>query len=220
MTANVRNQKTCPRAGARGSIRRGLACALAATLALGCTQVGHFVWVDGYKDAASAAGANPYVLSRGDVISIRVWNQEAVSGRVRIRNDGMISLPFVNDVEAAGLKPADLAKRLQVKLKDFVVNPVVVVSVEEPAPVEISVVGEVARPGVYRIDAETGVLKVLATAGGLTPLADRDMIFVLRPGAVGTGGVTRIRFKYETLARAEGPAARFLLRSGDTVVVE
>jgi polysaccharide export outer membrane protein len=212
------------RAGRWSASARWLACAAALGTALlagaGCRHLGEYVWVDAYKDTRPAAKSG-YTISRGDLISVRVWNQENMSGRARVRSDGMISLPFVNDVKAAGLEPESLASRLQTKLKEFIVNPVVTVSLEEAAPIDVSFVGEVTRPGVYRLDQDAGVLKGLATAGGLTTLAGRDRIFVLRrPEGAGDAPPVRIRFRYEALAHAEGPAARFRLRSGDVVVVE
>jgi polysaccharide export outer membrane protein len=202
-----------------------LAWSLVAAVGLGagCTDLGPYVWADAYAPASTVRASPAYVISRGDVIAVRVWNQESMSGRARVRPDGMISLPFVNDVEVAGLEPAALAQRLQSRLKEFIVNPVVTVSLEEPAGSEISVVGEVARPGVYRVEPDSTMLKALASAGGFTQLASRDRIFVLREEpAAGEGRrrPVRIRFTYEALTRAEGAAAQFRLRSGDVVVVE
>jgi polysaccharide export outer membrane protein len=184
-------------------------------------RTGQYVWADAYREPPFAAKPG-YVISAGDVLAVRVWNQEAVSGRARVRPDGMISLPLVNDVAAAGVEPAVLAGRIQLKLREFIVNPNVTISVEEPAPFEISILGEVARPGVYRIEgSDAGVLKALALAGGPTPIADRDAIFVLRYGDSADPQVpTRIRFTYRALTRAEGAAARFRLRQRDVLVVE
>ena len=199
--------------------------ALVAAIVLGaqfhCGSVGEFVWVDSYKEATATTGTR-YVIAPGDLVAVRVWNQEAMSARVRVRADGMVSLPLLNDVEAGGLEPPVLAHRVQVKLKDFMVNPVVTVALEEPAPMEISVVGEVDKPGVYRMEQDVGVLNAIASASGLTHYARRDRIFVLRRvSAAGEGSVpTRIRFTYEALAHVEGAAARFRLRKGDVVVVE
>lgn len=185
-----------------------------------CTNVGEFVWVDSYRDALARSRA-PYVISPGDLIAVRVWNQEAMSARVRVRIDGMVSLPLLNDIEAAGLEPPTLAKRLEVKLKDFIVNPLVTVALEEPAPLEISIVGEVDRPGVYRVDQDVGVLNAIASASGLTRYAHRDRIFVLRRVAGSQDAApTRIRFTYDALSRVEGVAAKFRLRRGDVIVVE
>ncbi len=212
---------------------RSVAACLAVLLLLGvadCKHVGNFIWVDQYRPPPGPA-RNAYVIARGDALFVRVYNQEAISGKAKVRGDGMISLPFLNDVEAAGMEPTVLARRLQAKLKEFIVNPVVTVTIEEQSPTEISVLGEVAKPGVYHIDQDAGLLKVLALAGGLTELAGRDRIFVLRqggsvggaraaPGAATAAGTERIRFAYEALAHAQGAASQFRLRSGDVVVVE
>lgn len=187
---------------------------------LGCGHVGQFVWVDGYSDP-SGPGRDAYTIAPGDLISVRVWNQEGMSARARVRDDGKISLPFLNDVPVAGVEPGTLAQRLQTQFKTFIVNPVVTVALEEEAPFEVSVLGEVMKPGVYRLDRSAGVLKGLATAGGLTLTAGRDRIFVIRyPPGSENRQPTRIRFTYGALTQIEGAAAKFRLRSGDLVVVE
>jgi polysaccharide biosynthesis/export protein len=177
----------------------------------GASARGAFVWVDELKmtDPEEAS----YVIGVGDLLNVRVFNQDAMSGRARVREDGMISLPFVNDVQAAGLAPLELAARLQVQFKEFVVNPIVTVSLEERRAFEVSVVGEVGKPGLYKLDPRAGVLQALASAGGLTDFASRDRIFVLRAGI-------RIRFTFQALTEAQPMAARFRLRNGDVVVVE
>ena len=195
-----------------------LAAALAA--ATGCSHVGDYVWVDDIKEPPAPAETD-YVIAPSDVLNVRVFNQEGMSGRARVRSDGKISLPFVNDVEAAGATPAALAIRLQVRLKEFVNNPVVTVSLEEPGPIQVSVLGEVAHPGVYPVQPRANVLQGLAAAGGLTPYASSDRIFVLRRSAPGVKPpLVRIRFRYESLAHAEGRAATFRMRDGDVLVVE
>jgi polysaccharide export outer membrane protein len=201
-------------------MRSLLVCAAVAGLTVGCSHVGEFVWVDAYKQPPPPSSA--YVISPGDLIGVRVWNQEALSSKVRVRQDGMITLPFVNDVPVAGLEPVVCAKRLQARLKEFIVNPVVTVTLEEQAPLQISVVGEVNKPGVYSFEREPSVLNVLAACGGLTDMARRDRIFVLRdaqqPG--GEHQTVRIRFNYEALLHVEGAAGKFRLRKGDMLVIE
>lgn len=190
--------------------------------AAGCSHVsGEYVWVDAYREPRPPA-EQASAVAPGDLLAVRVWNQDSMGGRVRVRDDGKISLPFVNDVAVAGLEPTAIAAQLRTKLKDFVVNPVVSVSLEERPGVEISVLGEVARPGVYKLDAGAGVLKALATAGGLTLLARRDRIFVLRKTGDATDrrGPVRVRFTYGGLTEAHPAAAGFTLRTGDVLVVE
>jgi polysaccharide export outer membrane protein len=180
-----------------------------------CSAPGKYVWVDAYRDGA-ADRERPYAIGPGDVIQVRVFNQDHLSTRTRVRGDGKISLPLLNDVPAVGLTPVALAGDLQMRFKEFVKAPVVTVSLEEARPLTIYVTGEVGRPGVYPLESATGVLQALVNAGGVTVNAHTDRIFVLRQGAE----ATRIRFKYDALTRLEGSAASFRLRPGDIVVVE
>lgn len=99
---------------ARGARVAG-AFLLAALLAAGCATVdSSFVWVE--KLPESSAGGF-YVISPGDVLGVRVYNQEGMSAKVKVRSDGMISLPFLGDVDAARDTPNVLAERLQARLK-------------------------------------------------------------------------------------------------------
>lgn len=185
-------------------------------LAVGCyTPRGAFLEVD--EGVVAADGG--YLISNGDVLQVRVFQQEAMSARVRVRADGKVSLPLVNDVVAAGKSPTVLAAELQVRLKDFINTPVVTVSLEESRPLLISVLGEVIRPGVVTLEGGSGVIQALAASGGLTDFAHREGIFVLRKTASQTAP-RRIRFTWDDLSRGEGPAARFALLPGDVVVAE
>ena len=184
----------------------------------GCKTTGEYVWADTLP-AAPQNAAREYVIQVGDTISVRVWNQDSISGRTKVRPDGKVSIPFVNDVDAAGATPTELAARVQVRLKDFIVNPVVTVTLDEPRPLIVAVLGEVTRPGNYQLEASAGVLQALAIAGGPTAFADKDRIMVLRQKPDGSGA-TRIRFKYSSLTQLEGRATTFRLQGGDVVVVE
>ncbi len=168
------------------------------------------------------APAAEYHIAPGDVLGVRVWNQDAMSqARARVRDDGRISVPFLHDVAVAGHTTTTLSRRLEAELRTYIVNPVVTVTVEEVRPLRISVIGEVAHPGIHELDRGAGVLVALAAAGGLTPYAHRDRVYVLRPAEPNVrGGPTRIRFTFSALTRADRPAATFTLRPGDTVVVE
>jgi polysaccharide biosynthesis/export protein len=196
-----------------------LGALLVLLLASGCKTTGEYVWADNLPPSPAPASAE-YVIQPGDTISVRVWGQEAISPRSRVRPDGRISMPFLNDVEAAGLTPSALAARIQARLKDYIVNPVVTVALEDQRPQQVSVIGEVARPGTFQIDqGGAAVLQVLAQAGGMTPFADKDRIMVIRQKPDGSGA-QRIRFTYSSLTQLEGRAAAFRLQGGDVVVVE
>ena len=193
---------------------------LLAVVVSACKSVGDYVWADDVPQAPVPT-EKEYVIAIGDTISVRVWNQEGLSTRARVRSDGKISLPFLNDVEAAGVTPNVLAKRLQARLKEFIVNPVVTISLEERKAAQVSVVGEVLRAGSYDLQPGAGVLQALAAAGGMNEFASRDRIFVIRqnPNEEGSAPL-RIRFTYESLTQIKGRAATFRLQPGDVVVVE
>src|SRR5205823_5925411 len=146
-----------------------------------------------------------YHIATGDLLFIRVYNQDAMSARDRVRQDGKVSLPLLGEVQAAGLTPRLLDEQLKARLKEFLATPVVSVSVEETRGVSVSVVGEVSRPGQYTLERGAGVLEALAAAGGFTDFAHRDRIFVLRKRPV----LNRIRFTFEVLSRGLGKATTF-----------
>src|SRR6185436_6515987 len=114
----------------------------------------------------------------GDVIAVKVYDQEGMSARGRIRPDGKISLPFLKDVQAEGYTPPVLAEQLEARLKDFVNKPRVTVYVEDQRQMTIAIVGDVSHQGTIALPPDAGVLVALASAGGLTDLAHRDRIFV------------------------------------------
>jgi polysaccharide export outer membrane protein len=201
------------RSGMRGVLFFGCLSLLA-----GCRHdPGVFTWIDDYADPMQAEGQ--YVIREGDLVNVRVYGQDSMSAHSRVRADGKISMPFLNDVTAAGFTPVVLSAQLQTRLKDFINNPVVTISLEEVRAVNVSVLGEVLRPGVYNLDpASTGVLQAIASAGGFTNFAARDL-FVLRSSPTAEKP-QRIRFDYETLSRAQGKGAGFRLKAGDVLIVE
>ena len=181
-----------------------------------CSSVsGSYVWVEVYPVRPEAA-KEALLIKPGDVLDVRVLNQDQVSGKARVRSDGKVALPFLNEVQAAGFAPGALAQDLQTRFKSFFTTPVVTVTVEEAKPQPISVMGQVERPGQYALDNASSVLQALALAGGLTEFAKKDRIFVLRAGPP----QERIRFRYEALVQPRGPAASFRLQGGDVVVVD
>jgi polysaccharide biosynthesis/export protein len=188
-----------------------LVCALGASA---CGPSGSYTWV---KDLPPTGDFSAdYLIATGDTISVRVVNQESMSTRARVRNDGRVALPLIGDVEVRGKKPSSLRLELEARLKEFIVAPSVTVNVEEIAPVTVSVLGEVTHPGVVQMDGSGGVAQALAAAGGLTDYAYRDRIFVVRA----SGKPSRVRFTFDDLASGDGMASRFTLRRGDVVVVE
>lgn len=188
----------------------------AAAVTISCKGPGQYIWVDSY--AESGAGDKTYLIVPGDLLQVRVFNQDQLTTRARVRVDGKVSLPLVKDVPAAGRTPALLTSDLELRYKEFVKTPLVTVSVEEARPAMVYVGGEVTRPSAYPIESCSGVLQALVTAGGLTVNARSDLIFVLRDN--GASNPSRIRFTYDALVGLHGRAHEFRLRPGDVVIVE
>jgi len=209
----VSNWPTTRRNPKRFACPSGLALALSALVAAGACgkPLGQFIWVDEF----TATALPEYLIQPGDILTIKVYKEDALSGKVKVRLDGRISLPLLDDVPAADRTTTALARDLEVRLRPLVNKPTVSVLLEETRPRQFSVVGEVARPGTYTLEQGLGVLQALANAGGLNEFANRDRVFVLRQGMT-----ERIRFTYETLARGEGKGSTFLLQPGDVIVVE
>jgi polysaccharide export outer membrane protein len=177
-----------------------------------------FIWVDAWQEPQPPPSAGEYVIGVGDALNIQVWEQEKMSARVRVRTDGQVSLPFLNDVPAAGMTPVFLARNLEGRLKQFIVTPQVTVAVEEARALSVSVLGQVGIPGLHSLDPGAGVAQALAAAGGLRDFAQKDRIFVLRAGE--RGETVRLRMTYDDVTAGRGRAATLRLRAGDVVVVE
>lgn len=208
-----------PRTGLPTARALVLAASLLASLgACGC-GAGAYVWVDQLGEAGAAVvPESSYSIAAGDLLNIRVYDQDAISTRARVGPDGKIALPLAGEIDARGQGPAALARNIEARLKPFIVAPSVAITVEEAQSVKISVVGEVSHPGVFIINPGAGVVQALALAGGITEYADRDSIFVLRARAA--GAPLRIRLSYADLTRGVGRGPALSLQAGDTVVAE
>lgn len=157
----------------------------------------------------------PYRIGPEDILAIVVWRNDAISRTVPVRPDGMITLPLLNDIKAAGLTPMELRDVITEKLLDFMQAPEVSVIVSGIHSFRVSVMGEVPRPSRYELRSWTTILDVLAQAGGFTQFANRSRILILRPNG---GNMQRIPFNYN---RAVGGAEEenHYLRPGDIILV-
>lgn len=190
--------------------------AIAAFLAFvvaACSTTGPYVWVDSLP--ASAQSGSDVVIQDGDIVNVRVFNQEPLSTRERVRTDGKIAMPVIGEVIARGKRPAQLAAEIQDRLKSVVVAPSVSVVMEQEGAMRVSVVGEVKNAGVFEVQPGSNVLHALAAAGGLSDYADGDRVFVVRKGLP-----QRVRFRYNDLRSADPKSVQFMLQNGDVVVVE
>lgn len=166
--------------------------------------------------AANPAGASPegFVIGPDDVLSIVFWRDKDMSTQVTVRPDGKISLPLLNEVQAAGLTPADLRAHLVDESKRFFENPNVTVVVNQINSRKVFITGQVAKPGHYVITAPTTVLQLISMAGGLKDFADSKNIMILRHES---GQTSSYSFNYREIRR--NLRQNIELKPGDTVVV-
>lgn len=158
-----------------------------------------------------------YVIGAADVLRVQVWRNPELSVEVPVRPDGKISVPLVNDVQAAGLTTNELRDVLSQALSEYVAAPDVTVMVDQINSKSVHVVGEVGRPTVVQLVADMRALEVIAIAGGFTPYADKSDIRILRPNPDGT--VVEYRFNYNSFLKGKQPEANMRLHPGDTIVV-
>jgi polysaccharide export outer membrane protein len=168
--------------------------------------------------AASTAVAE-YRIGPEDVLAVSVWQNAELSRTVPVRPDGKISVPLVNDVQAAGLTPMELRESLIVKLREFMPTAEVSVVVTEMNSFKVSVIGEVKRSERYRLRGPASVLDVLAMAGGFQDWANRDRIVVLRLKSGPTREFDRIPFDYKKVISPGGESANFKVQPDDIIVV-
>jgi len=156
-----------------------------------------------------------YVIGPGDVLGVVVWKEPSVSGTVKVRPDGFITLPLINEIQAVGLSTAQLRETLQEKFKDFIKDPFVTIRVEGIRSSEIFLIGEVSKPGAYPAIGNDSLLQLLTRAGGLSIFADRDDIRVVRRNG---NKVTEYIIDYDAIIKGD-LKQDILLRPGDRVIV-
>jgi polysaccharide export outer membrane protein len=165
-----------------------------------------------------------YVIGPEDVLDVAVWNNTEMTRTVPVRPDGKISVPLLNDVQAAGFTPMELRDHLTNALTEYIPAATVSVLVREIHSFKVTVIGRVKTPGRYELKDRATVLDVLAMAGGLNDYAARGRIAVLRNDATAT---RQIPFPYDRLvSKSEsknGPAIggpeNFCVQPGDVILV-
>src|SRR5439155_2953857 len=157
----------------------------------------------------------PYVIGADDTLFISVWKEPDLTETLPVRADGMISLPLLNDVQAAGLTPMQLGSTISEKLKKYVSDPRVTVVVTQMNSKRVYVTGEVLHPGAMNLTPDMTVLQALASAG-FTQVANTKGIYVLRNE---NGAEKKFPVNYKKLVRGNASNQNILLKPGDTIVV-
>jgi polysaccharide biosynthesis/export protein len=156
-----------------------------------------------------------YIIGADDVLHVAVWKEADLTATEPVRSDGKISLPLLNDVQASGLTPMQLADSLTEKLKKFVADPRVTVVVTQVNSKRIYMLGEVSHTGAMSITPDMTVMQALASAG-INQFANTKKIYILR---VESGKKQKLPVNYRKLIKGQDIEHDYPLRPGDTIVV-
>ncbi len=158
-----------------------------------------------------------YVIGMEDILSINVWKEPELSVKeVVVRPDGKISIPLIGDIQASDLTPMQLQGRISERMKEFVAAPSVTVVVLRIGSRSVSIVGQVAKPGIYYLGSPMTVIELLSRAGGLREEAKKNKISILR----NEGGKTvSFRFNYKDVSKGVNLKQNIELKNGDQVIV-
>jgi len=166
--------------------------------------------------APKAVARADYIIGPEDILTVVFWHDKDMSGDVVVRPDGMISLPLLRDIEAAGSTPDQLRARLVEAATKYLEDPDATVVVKEIKSRNVYITGNVAKPGVFPIANGMNVLQCIALAGGVLEYADTKNIVVIRTD----GGQTHyLKFNYKDVIKRKRTEQNLELRPGDTVVV-
>jgi len=176
-------------------------------------------WAQAKADAAaepkSATDDPRYVIGPDDQLNVNVWKEQELSGAVPVRPDGKISMPLLNDVQAAGLTPMQLAADITEKLKKFVSEPRVTVTVTNIQSKRVFLVGQL-KAGAFPLLPDMTVLQALSAAGCCSEFAKTTKIYVLRNE---NGKQVKYPFNFKEALKGNHPEQNILLKPGDTIVV-
>lgn len=124
-----------------------------------------------------------YVIQPGDALQVEVWKNDQLTRTVSVRPDGRITLPLVNDVPAAGNTVPQFQKRLTERLRSYLKDPIISITLTQFSTKQLYVQGQVNTPAAYVYSGEMSVLQAMALAGGVSPLASGCAVVVRRKGA-------------------------------------
>jgi polysaccharide biosynthesis/export protein len=165
---------------------------------------------------ASATLPQDYVIGPEDVLSIVFWREKEMSADVVVRPDGKISLPLLKDVHAAGYTPEQLTVALVKAASKYIGQPNATVIVKEINSRNVSIIGQVAKPGAFLLTRDMTVLELIALAGDVLEYAKSKGVVIVRKEEEGE---RRFKFNYKEVVKGKNTEQNILLKPGDTVIV-
>ena len=193
-----------------------IACAIFLFISIAYSQADKEILLKKEAQAEIAADSDRYVIGAEDVLYIHVWREETVTKTVSVRMDGMISIPLVDEIQAAGLTPLQLKEKLTERLKQFIENPNVTVVVMEANSFNVYISGQINKPGIHRLKSNTTLAQIISMAGGLTEWANQKKIIIIRKE---NGKERRFTINYKKIIQGKDLDLNIILKSGDTIIV-
>ncbi len=173
---------------------------------------GQAVTADNQKESVET----DYIIGPGDILMISIWKDESLTQEVAVLPDGTISYPLIGLVKAEGKTINELKAEIEMRIKKYVPDPVLWVSVRNMNSTYIYVLGRVNNPGRFLLNSKANVLQGLAIAGGLTPFADNNNIKIFRTV---DGSTKLIRFRYNDVIQGKLLDENIILKRGDVIIV-
>jgi polysaccharide biosynthesis/export protein len=168
--------------------------------------------------AATVSMALPpdYTIGAEDVLGVMFWREQEMSGDVTVRPDGMITLPLLGDIKAAGSRPDALRDQITQAASKYLTDVNVTVVVRQINSRKVFITGQVTTPGAYPLSGPRTVMQLIAMAGGLTEYADGENISIMRQEQAKTRSM---KFNYKDVTKGKKLEQNVLLQPGDTIVV-
>jgi polysaccharide export outer membrane protein len=157
-----------------------------------------------------------YVIGPQDVIDVSVWKDAELTRIVPVRPDGKISLPLLNEMQAAGLTPEQLQQQITQGLKKYMTDPIVTVIMNQINSQRVYITGEVTKAGAYPLLPQMTILQALSSAGGFTQFANMKKIYMFRTV---DGKQVKFPFNYKDVINGKNTDQNVVLKPGDTIVV-
>ena len=157
-----------------------------------------------------------YLLNPGDELEIDVWREEDLQRTIIVRPDGKFSFPLAGEIVAANRTPAEVQAEITQKLRNYIPEAVVTVTVTGIGGNQIYVIGQVGRPGAFIMNPKINVLQALSLAGGMTAFASQNNIIILRSRG---GQQETLPFRYDDIARGRNLDQNIFLEAGDVIIV-
>ena len=183
---------------------------------IGYAQEGKDVSIQKQSQIEGGIEGDKYVIGPEDILLINVWKEEFLSRTYLVRMDGKISMPLIDEIQAAGLTPLQLREVLIQKLQEFIDTPNVSVTVTEANSFKVYLSGEVRSPGVYKLRSQTSIVQIISMAGGFTEWANQKKITIIRKE---NGKEKRMTVNYKKIIQGDKSNPDVILRAGDMIIV-